>query len=183
MPSNYYLRSRKKSFADAFRIGNGIIVVSERMKKLIESLDPGLHQFFPLNIFYRNGDKLPSNYFTIHITTSKTTIYMNQPAVQQRSYAGIEYVSFLEPMSKTDPIIVNDGLVDGAHIWRDDFSKKTYFVSKTFLEEVKERKLIFFRTYPTLEASAQASHRATLAETEDVPTKKLGFFQRLNLFK
>ena len=184
MPSNYHLHpKRNKNFADAFCIRNGIIVVSDRMKSLIEGLDPDLHQFFPINIIYRNGERSSKRYFTMHVTASKPTIFMNQPAVQQRSYAGIEYVHFVEPMSKVDPVIVNDEIAEGVHLWRDDFSKRTCFVSKKLLDEVKAQNLIFFRTYPTLLASNQLPSRPSLSEDENVPDKKAGIFQKWNLFK
>lgn len=39
--------------------------VSERAKKLIENVEPGVHQFFPVEYFDRNGDSLETRYWFV----------------------------------------------------------------------------------------------------------------------
>lgn len=184
MPSKYFLHSRKKNLADAFCIRSGIIVVSEKMKQIIERLDPDRHQFFPLDIFYRNRDPLDGRYFTLHITSSKPTIVLDQPAVQDKNFEGTKYRIFVSPNHTSNPIVVSENMVEDVNWWRDDFAKGTYFVSQKLLDEVKANKLIFFRTYATVLPKDQLiTESPSLPETEPASMKKSGFFQTFKIFK
>ncbi|WP_278027866.1 imm11 family protein [Roseicyclus salinarum] len=55
VPREVLLDRPLKSFMDFFFINNGINVVSTRLREILERLDPGLHQFWPMNFRTKRG--------------------------------------------------------------------------------------------------------------------------------
>ena len=56
-----------KSLASLIALNNGILAVDEALKEVIERLEPGIHQFFPIEIKLRRGKVYPESYYILVI--------------------------------------------------------------------------------------------------------------------
>ena len=64
-PTVYRTRRREKVLASMIQIINTIIAVDEKLKSIIERLEPNVHQFSPLRIEMKDGTAYPGKYFIL----------------------------------------------------------------------------------------------------------------------
>jgi hypothetical protein len=64
-PREILLDRPQKSFMDYFFINDGINVVSSRLRDILERLDPGLHQFWPMNFRTKRGIRIEGQFHGI----------------------------------------------------------------------------------------------------------------------
>ena len=65
---------RGQALYDYLTIRGGATLVSTRFRQCVEELDPGRHQFFPLDIVDQRGESLPDAYFVFNVVGSVDTI-------------------------------------------------------------------------------------------------------------
>lgn len=147
----YYLHyPLKRSLSDIFYISGGVFVVSLRLRQILEEFDPGLHQYFPIEIIQSNGKPVDDDYFILHITLIKDTVFMDQPAVETIRYQDIEMKSLDTMMAPIEPILVINGTSHQAgNIWRAKGFESYYFISKALHDRMAKDDIYFFKTYKT----------------------------------
>ena len=62
-PSEFRLMERPKSLASLILLNDRLLAVDATLKEIIETLEPGVHQFWPLRITLRNGNEYPVAYY------------------------------------------------------------------------------------------------------------------------
>jgi hypothetical protein len=62
MPESLELEGKPKKLLDVFFSDNGIVLCSPRVKDVIEELDPGLHQFIPIRLFWQKAKDVELDY-------------------------------------------------------------------------------------------------------------------------
>lgn len=102
--------------------------VSERAKEVIESVEPGVHQFFPVEYIGRDDQPIETRYWfyicnrrdTIHPTASnmllgKRGIYIPPFDAVRR---GLELPPHVDPHADAKHVI-DLSKIDGVHMWRE----------------------------------------------------------------
>ena len=131
---------------DIFKIRNAVLVVSKRLKDLIEEMDSGLHQFLPIKIVRSNKKEISELFFILNVLPEKSTLLHEQPAW----YSGSVRRNAIDTMmASIEPYIVHASGQDGIHLWRDEHQPRLYFISKAFRERLQIEKIDFFLTYET----------------------------------
>lgn len=102
--------------------------VSERARAVIESVEPGVHQFFPIDYFDRKGEKIETRYW-LYICNRRDSIHPTKSNMILNKFG-----RYSPPMDAVDmgweipehvdvnapPKFVIDGSkIGGAHIWRE----------------------------------------------------------------
>lgn len=62
---------------DAFWIAHAG-VVSERLRDVIEGIEPNTHQFFPLKLHRKNGSLISDNYFIMHVAQRVPCVFFKK---------------------------------------------------------------------------------------------------------
>jgi hypothetical protein len=78
-----FLQSEKsvKKLADVFGLG-ACEVISERVKDIIETLEPGIHQFFPVTVLNHLGEAWPGNYYIFRVMTVLSALHVDRSGVK-----------------------------------------------------------------------------------------------------
>lgn len=64
-PSEYKTERTYTSIGSYFMMKNGLTGVDERLKNIIEGLEPGIHQFNPIQLVKRNGKAYDGKHYVI----------------------------------------------------------------------------------------------------------------------
>ena len=156
VPSVYNLeeKPRKNPYPDAMLILNAIQVVTERMMRLIERLDPGVHQFFPIQFINKDKTPVEENFFVLVVTEKKPTVHPEDAAIQTGISTSLmdgterPYRRLLEPNGPgSPPLHVLESAASGPHIWRDAEFTGSLFISHVLADEIKAMKARFFKTF------------------------------------
>jgi hypothetical protein len=117
--------------------------VSERVKQLVESLEPGIHQFVPVEYLDRKGNFLEKRYWFVvcnridSLDRERTTMlfvpgqgWMN-PIVANRLGETIPpHINIKEPAR----LVFNLAQIGSVHLWHDKFLGSSEFISDKMAE-------------------------------------------------
>ncbi|MEM8824920.1 MAG: DUF1629 domain-containing protein, partial [Pseudomonadota bacterium] len=95
MPKELVARKPRKSWPDAFTAVNGLHVVTERAKDVIERFDPDLHQFFPLRLRTKRGVEIEGPWFAMNVTVRQSSVVVEKSRVFVNERAPDRLCSFL----------------------------------------------------------------------------------------
>lgn len=130
MPQQFRIEE-KRELPDMFMASSGKWVVSDAARQLIEELDPGLHQFFSINVQFRDGSSPPGEWFAMNITTVRKTMIDAESAIKHLPPAKLpkklpdgtittywsKGTSLIDFNAKR--ITVGPDADDGANLWRE----------------------------------------------------------------
>jgi len=140
LPKILHLK-KKGGLSDAFLSRNRIVIFSERLKDLVESFDPKLHSFFPIEIQHPGGDVVDGNWFILNLTSRKKSVIKSLSGVFQTT----DGVSTQFKTSQ-GPAVFSPNALKGAHIWFEEDFGSERFVSDELMKAIKEHEIKFFKT-------------------------------------
>ncbi|WP_377191647.1 imm11 family protein [Ruegeria meonggei] len=54
---------KPKKLPDIFSARNGVRIITDRVRQILEDFDPGVHQIIPIEAVYKDGSKPDALYF------------------------------------------------------------------------------------------------------------------------
>lgn len=156
MPSALRLKREPKTMPDVFFSNGGITVCSERMRRVIESLDSGIHQFIPIAIILPNGHPLATPYSILQVYRTYDTICDDQtkskktagtvPGQPRRNMRSLNY-----GLVKKHDVAVFKASLPSANLWREKAYYQIYMMSDVLFNTFKEHGMKFFKTQQAIE--------------------------------
>lgn len=114
------LQRPKKSLPDLFMTTNRILMASGRFRDLLEELEPGRHQFFPVRILPPEGANEFAKRYIFNICTR---------------------LDCVADRSKNVERVVRARCCEGSHIWRDGPWGVEVYLSDKLFHEIRARKI------------------------------------------
>ena len=130
MPRQFRIEE-KRELPDMFMASSGKWVVSDAARQIIEELDPGLHQFFSIDVQFRDGTAPDGAWYAMNITTLKKEMIDSESAIKHivtkdqtfTSKSGVTKTYKGHEMFLVDfdakRITVGPDADDGANLWRE----------------------------------------------------------------
>ena len=123
VPPEAFFEGQARTIPDFVPI-NGFIAVCPEVRNVIESLEPGRHQFVPVRIRRRRGDKpifrldgrvlADEPYYLFHVITFLDSIWVERSNV---------YIDGPTNLIRTRPgnyeIVLHKEIIAGHHVWRE----------------------------------------------------------------
>ena len=126
VPDTAHLLSGHKMLQDFVPI-NAKLAMTEEIKDLIEELEPGIHQFFPVkikrakgsaHIFHPNGAELTDPYFLFNCGIKIDAVLIDKSEVRVTDI-GVGGPPMVHPIyGKEGRIVLSREMVKGHHVWR-----------------------------------------------------------------
>jgi hypothetical protein len=156
MPTALRLEREPKNMPDVFFSDGGVTVCSKAMRELIEQLDPGLHQFIPIEIIHKNGQIDNGGYFIFHvhrkldtIDDSKTKATMASWTLPDNPKRHGHYLNW--GLTKKEDVAVFKERLSKGNLWREKAYPRIYMMSDALFDAFKEHDMKFFKTQKALE--------------------------------
>ncbi|MEZ5752413.1 MAG: hypothetical protein R3D60_10740 [Paracoccaceae bacterium] len=148
VPKLFVVEKPKAKWRDFFKVTGAIKVVREPVRELIERLDPGVHQFFPVTMRTKRGVVIEGPWFVIVITARQDSIVPG--------YRG-KFISnqlpdgryLLNSMVKHGQVPIDATRLSGLHLWREAKAVDGIFASDELIAELKANGL---KTFPAKRA-------------------------------
>ena len=129
-----------------------LLAVTAPLKAMIEELEPGVHQFWPMRITMPRNRDYPAPYYGFLIRTfldsflPEKSEYKGRGTLVPSLYFGADYAKDFKKL------VFSKAVTGGHHIWREKHLRKPgILISDTFQELAKERGLTLFRHYRVTE--------------------------------
>lgn len=141
----------RKRLPDIF-VMPGLNAVSQRFRDLVEEFEPGTHQFFPLELSYKNGTPVEEPFFVFNCCVSLDSLLVRRSEVA--------WYNFNDPL--TSPRlnvlwrhrnVLSRPAITGHHIWCSlRLRVAGLYVSDAFHNQMKRRKIRYFDASPCEES-------------------------------
>ena len=140
IPTRVEWQSKRYKPYDVFMSG-GLILVSDAFKDIIENHEPGVHQFFPIEVVYRDGTFARQMYF-FNICNRLDTMD------RERATAELRKGTMWDP--RTGAFVFSLDKVGSAHAWIDKHVHHGTFLSSAAVAEMQQAGLtgISFHLFP-----------------------------------
>lgn len=106
----------------------GATIISDRLKNLVEAIEPGIHQYFPLKIFRKNGAPIGSLWIWIVCNRIDSVDRANTTWVLKDNFMWItpQTMKHIDRSYDYDPsiplkMVFSANQSQGHHFWRDKY--------------------------------------------------------------
>jgi hypothetical protein len=150
MPEALKLEKRRKSLPDTFRADNAIVICSERINAVLEELDPGVHQFFPIRILQPDGKPVEGRHYILNVhhsldtivdeLTESTNFPSTVPGNPKRHEKMLTYNSEQE-----SGVAFRKSRLTSVNLWREIAYPGLYMMSDRLYERLRRDGLSFFK--------------------------------------
>ena len=123
VPPEAFLEGQARTIPDFVPI-NSFIAVCPEVRDVIESLEPGRHQFVPVRIRRRRGDKpifrldgrvlADEPYYLFYVTTFLDSIWVERSNVEVSAPTNLIMVAY-----SNYNIVLHKEIIAGHHVWRE----------------------------------------------------------------
>lgn len=137
----------RKTWPDAFTGMNGIIVVSNRAKDVIEAFDPDLHQFFGVLLRTKRGIEITGPWLIMNVTVRQSSIDIARSRVQTSTRRPDKLNSFWVNSTSRDVVVDTSKLSADIHFWRESAFQGSLLGSDALVSALKEADVKFFPSY------------------------------------
>ena len=144
-PINFKTRKPYDRLKDLIKTENRLLAVSEPLRDLIERLEPGVHQFWPINITVPNMaekryEPYPAPYFAMVVMQHLDSF---SPERSDPDAFDAERPRVLQPHAKSaSGIAISKEAVGNAHLWREARLRgPAIYLSNTLNDEMKRLEL------------------------------------------
>lgn len=139
-----------KRLGDFIMLNSRILAVSEDMKAIIEALDRGAHQFFPIDIVMPRS-VYPKRFFTFVVTNYRNS-YIDVNGVMLRLAPGERYNFSKVTKGEAAQSHFQKVAFDNAHVWRERlFNEFIIMFSNEFVDCVQNAGLSMPKIYQAKE--------------------------------
>ena len=152
-----------KKLADVFSMP-GLNAVSSRYKAIVEELEPGIHQFFPLALKARDGISYKEDYFIFKACQWRECVLLAGEDVGWGEIRSDDEFGRPFPAQFRNRLRVSQPATEGLHLWTSKFVSSKLFVSDALHRRLVKEKL----RYLHFEA-AEESDKMWVAENEIKP--------------
>lgn len=144
-----------KASPDDYFTAHSFPCVSDRFRKIIEHLEPSVHQFFPLEVVDRRNERVADYWLWVvcqridSLDRTETTMVLYNNSVwltPEDAYADqVDAEKYKNIKSK---IVFNSSQIAGRHFWRDSFLIQGLWCSGAAAELIQEAGLVGIELVP-----------------------------------
>ena len=111
--------NRAKSFGSLIILADRLLAVDEKLKAIIEGLEPNVHQFWYIRVVMPNGDVYPKRYFGLRIGRFLDSFLPGQSDEGSfREEFGLHYVNIPKKQHYAG-LVLHREVIGSAHLWRE----------------------------------------------------------------
>jgi hypothetical protein len=136
------MRGRKtKTLPDIFALPGPVPCINQAVRDCIESLEPGVHQFFPITLLHPNMDTVFDGRFYILNVCKLLNSIILQASNLRIINAHTPYSYVQTGLNHPDFRAVQKSVIDGSHLWREQVYLRDIYISDCLYREFRDRKL------------------------------------------
>lgn len=129
--------------------------VSQEFREIIERLEPNVHQFFPVEVLNRRGERIKECWLWVvcqridSVDRAKTTMVLHNESIWIPAHMAYKNEADAEKYKNIKPVIVfNSSQVGDRHFWRDSFLIQGLWCSSDAAKAIEEAGLVGIELIP-----------------------------------
>ncbi|MEM1035866.1 MAG: DUF1629 domain-containing protein [Pseudomonadota bacterium] len=142
--TSYHPKTARKRNSDITHLNSGAWGVSNKVRDIVEALDPDAHQFFPLDITYSDGTKPPLQYSLMNVHRKIEAVDF-----QRSEENGMQFkeVNSYRPYRQWTPmpgLVFRRSVVENKHLWMEPGTPRLRFASGELITAFQKAKVTGF---------------------------------------
>lgn len=142
LPMSYDTAKSYKTLASYIELNDRIAAVDGDLKHLIETFEPGVHKFYPIEIRMPWGKVFPNPYHILVIGQYFDSFVpersKDEPFKEMPNSGGMLHIKF-GPKNRIPDLAFAQSIHDGAHMWRERrFGEQLTCLSDALVAEIKK---------------------------------------------
>ncbi len=143
-PSHFKLLKTYQSLGALIKMIDGLLAVNEPLKDIIETLEPGVHQFWPIRITMPKGKEYPTPYYGLRIGRFLDSFVREQSDAYQTMAGSQFYHAQSNNKEAFGNLTVSQTVIGVSHLWRECWlSTPNIFFSDDLMADIERRALRF----------------------------------------
>ncbi|MGH1330268.1 MAG: imm11 family protein [Paracoccaceae bacterium] len=140
LPTKFAIKfENSKEFGSLIELTDRLLAVDEPLRAVIEDLEPGVHQFWPIEIAQADGSVLPKQYYGMRIRQYKDSFLPEQSAPASFTDEGSGCHVFSFTLKHCKALKVSSEAIGGAHLWKErKLRSPRVFLSDTLVERIRD---------------------------------------------
>lgn len=143
-PEQVLFSKKAEKPPDIFSARNGVRIITDRVRQILEDFDPGVHQIIPIEAVYKDGSKPDAPYFIMNVTMHLDAVNEELSSVRmEKQFSGVisRDRMVMEPMTSHDLVLKKEA-IQGHHLWRQNrYLYLPLFMSNEMHAEFKAQKI------------------------------------------
>jgi hypothetical protein len=138
---------------DMFRSFGGIVIASDRLRRVLEELDPGIHQFIPITVYLKSKELAEGSWFILNVYYKQDSVVDEQSIVRPMSHQqpNARPMMVIKFTSRDKQVTIDRSKLSGAHVWREAGYLGPYFLSDQLHSRLKAQKIKFLSMKSVIE--------------------------------
>lgn len=124
MPKEYFFKGPVRQIAD-FNNMWGSALVSQKFKDVVEALEPGIHQFFPVKAYWPGKKPVEDKFYWFHICTALDSVSEEASNLDARKviYSPVYEKEVTRGWRNynNENLVFSASDIEGLHLWQDRF--------------------------------------------------------------
>jgi hypothetical protein len=142
-PLRFIMHSKHKIIPDiATGPRSGMMLVSSKVKAMIEKIDPVQHHYIPLEIRRKNGTLVEQEFYLFKFGSFVDGVVIEQSQVHKKIDSDGELWGLGSSISAK--FVWRASAIKGRHIWGDKYLINDVFCSDEFMAELEQQKIKAF---------------------------------------
>ena len=134
----------------AFTSSDGVIIIQQPIRDVLEALDPGVHQIVPIDVWFEDGTKAKHPCFVLNIHVHQSSIIDEKSDVRPHvGYKETRDIMFISHARKN--ITLDRAKLSSINLWRERRYPESILMSDTLNAELASKKLDFFEMWKAKE--------------------------------
>jgi hypothetical protein len=153
VPRRAFQVSPHKTTPDFVQISGGARAVCDEFRAMVEALEPGVHQFFPVELLRKDGSPviLGREWFLLNICNRVDAVVVERSNIYWEEKPGGRRV--MHPRRQPPGLVLRRSAIAGRHLWRGlTHLRVNEFWSDALMREVQRAKLRKVRAVPLEES-------------------------------
>jgi len=126
MPNEYFLKGPVRPIADYRHMWNSALV-SDKFRIIVEKFEPGVHQFFPAQVFWRRNNPIAEKFYFFNVCNNLDSVHSGKSELPPREtiFAPAYDMEVSKPWKVRrgikNKIVFDRKKISGCHLWRDGY--------------------------------------------------------------
>ena len=135
-PKSFKAEKTYNELGSLIALNYGILAVEHQLKKIIDRLDPGMHQFFPIDISMPKGAIFPAEYYIL-VVGRYFYSFLPDNSKEGSFTSGGGYYGFRDKKDSISGLSFSRDVLGKSHLWRERrFSSKLTCLSDELESEI-----------------------------------------------
>lgn len=147
-PRKARLLKNYKRLGDIFMLNYGLLTVQQPLKDLLEEMEPGVHQFWPVEVFLKDGQPFDMSCYGMVVGRKIATLDVERSDAIRKPSTLIELNRDYGNKKKPFDATISKEARNSVHLWHEPLLLEIdYMISDELRDAIKARRMRFFKMY------------------------------------